>query len=342
MAAPITILVKSFNRPYYLDRCLRSIREQVRGTYEVVVLDDGTPPEYLAEIQRRYPEVRLERSEAYAAKVAQLQAHVAGGAPFSLRNIPTKLWREGVEQASAVFCMLEDDIWVTAPFDISAMGGYMQQQQMVITKLYWGGDSPALADKVVPGLHHGLQEYVPRLPKGPGWLLRMLLLNKFKSQSILHRLGLVSAGVYYQLPFYYLYSVASALFDRAFWLHLWPAEQQKVDEMHQLARALSWYKRQPTRFAKSEHELTQTSFITSATNGFAEVDFDVIAFNHHLNEAWLRGEFDAMHDYPRDFTPEYLRPVLERAADPRCTYDNWQQWIGRFKQLYASMGVAVD
>ncbi|OGX87115.1 hypothetical protein BEN47_11575 [Hymenobacter lapidarius] len=336
-----TLLVKSFNRPYYLDRCLQSIADQVRGEYEVVVLDDGTPPAYLDEITRRHPSVRIEPSALYDAKVAQLAAHVAGTASFSLRIIPTKLWLNGVKQASDIFCMLEDDIWVTQPFDVDAMTAYMRERQIVLAKMYWGGDPSSFEGKLAGGVA-GLREYVPALPKGPEWFTRMLLLNTFKSQSVLHRLGLVPEGIYYQLPFYGLYSVASAMFDKNYWLHLWPAEQQKANEVHQLARAMTWTKRRPARFAKAEQELTQTSFITSATNSFADVEFDVFAGNHYLNEAWLHRRFDAMAGYPRDFDPEYLRPVFDQANDPRCTYANWQRWIVRFKQLYASMGVVVD
>ncbi|OON65921.1 hypothetical protein [Hymenobacter sp. CRA2] len=341
MSAAVTILVKSFNRPYYLDRCLRSIYEHVSGHYQVVVLDDGTPPQYLARIEQQYPQVQIQRSELYDAKVAQLEAHAAGGPPFSLRVIPTRLWIEGVQQASDTFCMLEDDIWITVPFDISDMVAYMQQRQIVLTKMYWGGDLSSFQGKMSTE-GHGVQEYVPALPKGPEWFTRMLLLNTFKSHSVLHRLGLVKEGIYFQLPFYGLYSVASAIFDKAYWLHLWNAGQQLADEVHQLARALHWAKRHPSRFAKAQQELTQTSFISSATNTFKDVHFDVVAANHVLNEAWLRGDFDVMQNYPRDFTPAYLKPVFEAAADPRCTYANWLEWIKRFKALYASMGVVVD
>ena len=37
------IYIKSFNRAYYLDRCLQSIEKYVSGEYSVVDLDDGTP-----------------------------------------------------------------------------------------------------------------------------------------------------------------------------------------------------------------------------------------------------------------------------------------------------------
>jgi glycosyltransferase involved in cell wall biosynthesis len=341
MATTVSVLVKSFNRPFYLDRCLRSIFDKISGDFTVTVLDDGTPPRYLEEIQRRHPQVRFERSELYDAKVAQIEAHVAGEGAFTLRNIPTKLWRASVQAATPIFCLLEDDIWLTGAVDLSELADYMQSRQIVMTKFYWGGNITTFEARMSVR-SHGVQEYELVLPDGPEWWLRTLLLNKFKLHSILHRLGLAKDGIYFQLPFYSLYSVASAAFDKSYWLNLWPAGQQKANEVHQLARALRWTRQKPTRFAKSEQELTQTSFTSSATNTYEGVEFDVIVANYYLNEAWLKGEFDVMQNYPHDLDPEYLRPVLEAAADPRCTYANWLRWIARFKQIYASMGVVVD
>ena len=56
------ILIKSFDRPYYLDRCLKSIEMFVQGDYSIKILDDGTPPAYLEKILLKYPLVQIERS----------------------------------------------------------------------------------------------------------------------------------------------------------------------------------------------------------------------------------------------------------------------------------------
>ena len=45
------ILIKSFNRAFYLDRCLKSIKTYIIGNYKVTILDDGTPQKYLDKIQ---------------------------------------------------------------------------------------------------------------------------------------------------------------------------------------------------------------------------------------------------------------------------------------------------
>jgi glycosyltransferase involved in cell wall biosynthesis len=341
MPTPVTILVKSFNRPYYLDRCLRSIYSQIQGRFDVIVLDDGTPPRYLDEIAGRFPQVRIERSELYAQKVAQLEAHAKNEGAFTMRVIPTKLWIDAAKAASEYFYLIEDDIWITQPFNISEVIDYMAQRHIVLTKSYWGGNDDGFHGRWGAKVNM-VQEYEPTLPTGPEWWLTLLLHNKFKIQSILYRLRLSKEGIHFHLPFYGLYSVASAMFNKEYWLNLWEGGQPNADEVHQLARAFKWTRKRLARFAKTETQLTQTSFITSATGRFSTVEFDMIAFNYHMNEAWLASKFDVMKNYPLDLDEQSLRFILDEAADPRCTYENWQHWIVTFKETYRRMGVAVD
>ncbi len=57
------ILIKSFNRPYYLDRCIQSVKKfVVNSDYKIIVLEDGTPAKYLNKIIEKHPEVRLLKS----------------------------------------------------------------------------------------------------------------------------------------------------------------------------------------------------------------------------------------------------------------------------------------
>jgi len=48
------IIIKSFNRPYYLDRCLQSIYKFVKGNFKIIVLDDGTPGKYLNKSKKSF------------------------------------------------------------------------------------------------------------------------------------------------------------------------------------------------------------------------------------------------------------------------------------------------
>lgn len=73
-----SILIKSFNRPFYLDRCLLSIKRYVSGWSEIRVLDDGTPAPLLEEVRRRHPEIDIIKSAAWAEKALASCFHDGG------------------------------------------------------------------------------------------------------------------------------------------------------------------------------------------------------------------------------------------------------------------------
>lgn len=334
------ILVKSFNRAYYLERCLRSIYQFVSGDYTVHILDDGTPPEYLARMQELFPAVRVQRSPRYPDKVAAIRRHLAGGQPFDEFTIPIAFWVEQVRQCSDIFLLLEDDIWVTAPISLADFQRQMVANHLATIKLSWLGNQRLVTGTKQP-LDEEIEEVVPVIPLATA----TVFLNRYRVRSVLFRLGLLrffKTDFEYQLPLYVLYSVASAFFDKAYWLSLWDDAQTKIDEAQQLRKAADWFARHRPRYAKTRREVTKTSFTTSATNMFAGIDLDVFRFNHHLNEAWRLGQLDAMHDFPRDFSADYLRPFLEAAADPHTTYAEWLRWTEQFKGQYRRIGCEVE
>ena len=334
------IIVKSFNRPYYLERCLRSIYQFARGNFRIRVLDDGTPPEYLARIAELFPEVAIFTSPRYEAKVEALRAHVAGERPFDQRTIPTGLWLEHVAAGSEVFLLLEDDIWLTGPVQLNQVAQLMSREHLDLVKISWLGNPKVITGKKVP-LGEQLEEIIPHIPRAS----ELLVLNRFGVRSVLRRLGLLRLlrrDFELQLPVYTLYGVASAFFSKAYWLHLWADKQHHVDEVQQLQKAGQWYRHRGGRYAKSRVELTKTSFITSTSNMYAGVNLDIFVFNHYLNQAWLRGELEAMENFPRDFSQPYLGRFLTATGDPRTTVAEWAKWIERFKAQYVGFGCEVE
>jgi glycosyltransferase involved in cell wall biosynthesis len=334
------IIIKSFNRPYYLERCLRSIYQFVQGDFRIRVLDDGTPPEYLDRIRELFPQAAIFTSRLYEAKVAALRAHVAGERPFDQRTIPTELWYKHVADGSEVFLLLEDDIWLTGPVQLDEIARHMTSQHLDLVKISWLGNDQVITGKKVP-LNEQLEEIIPHIPLAS----ELLVLNRFGVRSTLQRLGLmrlVRRDFQLQLPVYTLYGVASAFFSRAYWLYLWDDKQARVDELQQLQKAGQWYWHQGGRYAKSRVELTKTSFITSTTNMYKGVELDIFAFNQHLNAAWLHGKLDAMENFPKDFNQSYLGGLLTAANDPRTTVAEWTKWIERFKAQYIGFGCEVE
>lgn len=334
------LIVKSFNRPYYLERCLRSIYRFAQGSFRIRVLDDGTPPEYLARITELFPEVFISTSSLYDAKVAALRAHVTGTCTFDQRTIPTGLWIEHVVAGSDVFLLLEDDIWLTGPLLLDDIQCEMDTQHLDMVKISWLGNNDVVTGQKIL-LGGQLEEIIPHIPLASD----LLILNRFGVRSTLQKLGLlrlVRNDFQLQLPVYTLYGVASAFFTKKYWLYLWAGGQAKVDEVQQLQKAGQWYKQHQGRYAKSRVELTKTSFITSTTNMYKGVDLDIFVFNYHLNEAWLRGQLDSMQNFPKDFSQEYLGNILTASGDTRTNVVEWIKWIQKFKAQYLSFGCEVE
>lgn len=267
-----------------------------------------------------------------------------GAAAFDQRAIPIDSWVEQVRACSDVFLLIEDDIWLTGPLSLPAFAEQMRAHNLAMVKLSWLGNERLNSGRRVALPAAGgtaLEEVVPAIP----WASQAVFLNRFRVCSVLYRAGplrFMRPDLEYQLPLYTLYTVASAFFDKTYWLHLWPTGQQHVDESGQLLRAAAWWRRTGSRFAKTRQEQTRTSFITSATNAFAGIGLDPFVLNHVLNQAWLRGDLDAMHDFPRDFSPTYLRPILAAAADERASYGERVKWTERFKDQYRRLGCVVD
>ena len=336
----MNIIIKSFNRPYYLERCLRSIYQFVDGSFQIQVLDDGTPPEYLTCITEKFPDINIFTSPLYEAKVAALRAHVAGERIFDQRSIPTSLWLEHVATGSDIFLLLEDDIWLTGPLYLSDIEHAMTTQQLDMVKISWLGNPEVITGRKVP-MGEQLEEIIPHIPLAS----ELLVLDKLGVRSALKRLGLMRLlrrDFQLQLPVYTLYGVASAFFTKRYWLYLWQDAQAHVDEVQQLQKAGQWYKQQHGRYGKSRVELTKTSFITSTTNMYKNINLDIFVFNFHLNEAWKDGRLDSMQNFPADFSQSYLGAILQATADARVNVTEWAKWIQKFKAQYLSFGCEVE
>lgn len=333
------VIVKSFNRPYYLERCLRSIYDYLTGDFSVKILDDGTPPEYLERIQQLYPQVLITRSPRYSAKVAALKAHVEKDIPFDQKIIPIDFWMDGISQATERFLLLEDDIWLTKELNTITTEQVMVDEELDMVKLYWYGNSRLNSGQIIP-LRHGIEEIIPKIPLAT----RTIFLNDYKVRSFLYRLGFFRFynDFHLWLPLYTLHSMASVFFRRDYWLALWTPDQVKLNEANPLRAAVKYHRARGSRVAKTTEEFTCDSHTSSATNTYSDIKLDPFVLSHILNQAWLRGELDAYNNFPADFSPTHFKPLLEAAADERATFAEWLRWAERRKAQYRALGCLVD
>ncbi len=326
------IVIKSFFRPYYLERCLRSIALKVTGNYKITVLDDGTPDKYLNEIQLRFPDIKIIKSQQYDIKVALIAQHLSAGSKYDNREIPVALWKSFISGCSEYFLLLEEDAWITDPISIDSIQQVMRDNDLLIVKLGWNGNQKLVNGKKKQ-VSFGIEELIIDLPVIPYFVLKPYFKDTLRVRSVLNRLGWSTSK--FTVPYYKLYTVTSAIFNKAYWQYVWMDAESKVDEPSQLLRAVQWRKEVGAgRYGKTTDEHIATSFITSSFNSFKNNQFDMIRLNAILNDAWLKNEFDSLLNFPKDYDVKLLQQIVVKRNDSLCTVSEWNSWIKLFKEMH--------
>ena len=65
-------------------------------------------------------------------------------------------------------------------------------------------------------------------------------------------------------------------------------------------------------------------------------------FNKIINDAWLKGDFDSMSNYPADFPQENIIEILKASQDCEVTVEEWQKWVAKFKNQFTAFGCKID
>lgn len=331
------ILIKSFNRPYYLDRCLASIMTYVVGFDKIIIMDDGTPKVYLEKIKQNYPNVNIVYSENYLIK-STIIASESGQVIPSI--IPTKLWNEQAKLASNYFIMLEDDMWFISPTDLTQWSKFLLTNNVQMLKLFWLGNQK-LVDYQQKKEFDTLELCQPKKS----------VFNQFYFYWIYYRLQRLNKvksffGLYDKdalLDYYSIYGVAGMIFKKDYYLALWQNNQTRVNEMQQLMNAIKYLKNKVDfPIAKPKDEVIKTGFISAATNSNKEHYnhfIDVTILNNYINQLWLNNELDVLENFPKDFSETFIFEHLKSYAVDFA--ENWLNWHKEFKQQYIKMGCKI-
>ena len=336
------IFIKSFNRPFYLDRCLTSVYRFVSGDYSVKILDDGTPEKYLAKIKEKFPLAQIITSEKYSKKTAAIAENLKSGKEINGFEIPTQLWINAAKNGSEYFIMTEDDVWFTKEINIDELVSEMQKFDIFLLKLGWLGNSADDKNIEINSLSQKINQTVPKdLFLGNEKVMEAFFYNKLKFFTILYKLGKVDNET--RLKYWTLNSILMGLYKKEYWLKIWKKMEGRVDEKRQLINAAAFYRKhkQNKNFvARLKSEAMKTTFQSSSTNSYHEYGyvFDVNCFNHLINEAWFEGSFDPMQNFPKDFELNYFENFVCNSID----LEEFRKWTAHFKQQYKNLGCEVD
>lgn len=336
------IFIKSFNRPFYLDRCINSINQNVSGNFKIKILDDGTPEQYLDKIRKKYPNVEIRLSDNYEKKTKAIEENLISGKAVNGFEIPTKFWYDNVKNASEYVVVTEDDVWFTNAININELSNQAKTLDINLIKLGWLGNESERNDLIIDSISDNLESAQPKpLPYFPKKLMEAFFYNQYKFFTILYKLGQVDNLT--QRKYWALNSILMGFFNKEYWLKIWEGMNGKVDEKRQLINAALFYKKNknnPNFISKLKLEAMKTTFQSSATNSYHEYgfDFDVNRFNHLINEAWLKDEFDSMENFPKDFPIEYFK----RFISEKINFTEFQKWADQFRKQYENMGCKTE
>jgi hypothetical protein len=336
------IFIKSFNRPFYLDRCIASIGKYVSGDYKIKVLDDGTTEKYLNKIRVKYPNTEILLSDNYPKKIIAIEENLKSGKAVNGFEIPTKFWYDNVKKASDYVIVTEDDVWFTQPINVDELCKEANDFNINLIKLGWLGNESERDDLTIDSISDNLESAQPKpLPYFPKKLMEAFFYNRYKFFTILYKLGRVDNIT--QRKYWALNSILMGFFNKNYWLKIWEGMDGKVDEKRQLINASLFYKKyrkNPNFISKLKTESMKTTFQSSATNSYHEYgfDFDVNRFNHLINEAWLKDEFDAMENFPKDFSLSYFKQFV----GDQINFPEFEKWANQFRKQYANMGCQTE
>ena len=336
------VFIKSFNRPHYLDRCLRSIQTHLTGVSSIRVLDDGTPNIYLDEIARRHPGIEIIRSPRHSEKAHYLQHYGTRDTPppAGMGIIPWDMWHGSIQSASQLFLLMEDDQWCVRPLDLRQIQHTSQAHHFALIRLF---RCPVFDCGPITSLTPGLSKITPWYFQTPLHLrlYHACLTNRYKCASLLRQLRLLQRD--WILSAYALY-VVTGIFDKTFWLSVTDTDAG-IRERTQLTNALVWARHHPeATFARTDSDHIVTTFRSSAsgTRLDADTQFDMLLCNKLLSQHWLAGTFDSSAGMPQDLSAELIHRLLTNAGDPRCPAAHWPTWCHQFAAGYQELGLTIE
>jgi hypothetical protein len=336
------LLIKSFNRPYYLDRCIQSIYLNIHDNdFNIIVLDDGTPQKYLDKLGNKFPKIKILKSDLYYEK----STAIANGDSNVSTKIPIDLWLSAAENASNYFLLIEDDFWFTNPFHLKKIRLNLESDKIKMLKLCWLGN-PKLLPNRSDQFNDVYSIFSPDLYTTNPFLFNLIFrFHRFKIRKILTVLNIYSLDRL--LNYYTIYATSGAIFKKKYFLKLWKNHSNKVDEVLQLNNAVRYIgsKKKQQYFGFTNEEIMKTGFLSSASNQgkkYENVKLDLFALNKIINEAWFNEEFDPMENYPKDLNQNKIEDLLVAANLPEASNLEWKKWVYEFKNQYLTFGCNID
>ncbi|WP_113660532.1 glycosyltransferase family 2 protein [Pedobacter nanyangensis] len=296
----MNIYIKTFNRPFYLERCISSILFNVSNYDQIIILDDGTKHSFREKIQQKFPMVKWVQFHSDDEKYDLIRSGKKEIAKKKYGD-PASFWQREIEkEAKDYFLLIEDDTWFVNMIDLEDYEKVLFKENAVICKLWWADDYDLTYVK-----HYHL------------W--NSLSIDFFK-------LNIKDLSDAYQI-----YIVAMAIFRKDYYLNAIKNVNHFADEVTQLSNTLSFYsKNRDVSYCKTSERVIYQGWATSIRHDDAiTIDVGMSNFEYvdSLNLAWAEDRLDVLNNYPFDFDMDSIVSVFKSSMLEDkliSTYIDWR------------------
>lgn len=320
----MNIFIKSFNRPYALERCIRSVKENITNYSDIIIMDDGTEKKYIHKLLQKHPDLKFVYSTTADYKYEYIINNLNQWFFHREKKYdPATFWSANIEKyASEYFLLLEDDFWIAEKIDLRTYEHHISSNNIIFTKLYQTNNKVfAPADEV---------DIKAFIDNNPNLLYFLPKINKLDDV-------------------WKIYLVAGAIYKKEYYLHTFEGVPFFSDEPYLLQRAVQYANQtngNPYRvhFAKTDVEVVKQGWSSTAIGRADEITqgFNAYMCNKALNECWYNDTLDSMYNYPFDFPEEYIITMFHKMSLDNKQIECWRAWRSKWFQAYKDIGIELN
>lgn len=320
----MNIFIKSFNRPYSLERCIRSVKENIINYSDIIILDDGTEKKYIQKLLQKHPDLKILYSETADYKYEYIMNNLDKWFYDREKKYdPTKFWITNIEKyADEYFLLLEDDFWINERIDLKIFQQQIVANNIIFTKLYQV-NNPVFS----PNEEVDIKVFMENNP-----------------------------ALFYYLPLikqvddvWKIYLVAAAIYKKEYYLYTYEGVPFFNDELYLLQRAIQYVNQAQVnhyrvRFAKTEIDVVKQGWSSTAIGRADEIaqGFNAYLCNKALNECWYNDRLDSMYNFPHDFPEKYIITMFQEMSLEIKQIECWREWRKKWFQTYNDIGIELN
>jgi hypothetical protein len=301
------IVIKSFRRPFYLDRLLYSINKFCSGFKNIYISDGGTDILHIEKLNRKYSNLIWDITSSKNSKV-QTKDYLSFNNIIKTDIDRLTHWRSTVEKVNTdFFLLIEDDCWLTDRIDLIKYSEMLRVNNAHFSKLWYSSST----DERFSGT-----SLLLKIHRDPNYPDTLEYLPRLESIYSLYNYFIMGQAIYKKD--YYLAGTKNAYVE---------------DETSQLLKAYDFLKNIEGSIPRSFQTYNRIAYqgwavsIRSDDVFLLESGFSGFNLSDALSDLWLNDDFDANENFPFDFSLSMLLLNFQKMGiDEKIItlYKNWR------------------